>query len=408
MRILVVNKFLYNNGGSETYIFNLFNYSSKQGNEIEYFGMEHQKNIVGNRLNQYIGNMDFKGNVLKKVLYPLKVIYSIEAKMKIRKVIKDFKPDVIHINNFNYQVTPSILYEIKKFNIPVIQTLHDPQLVCPYHRLYNYKKKEICEKCKDGRFSSCILTKCIDDSIFKSMIGAAESYIYRKLNTYEMINYFISPSRFLKGKMIDMNTNINHNKILVLHNFISENDVENHQNKKDYVLYFGRLSIEKGIHRLIEACKRLTEIKFVFAGGGELENDLIGVKNIKFVGFKTGEELKTLISEALFSIYPSEWYENCPMSILESQMYGTPVIGADIGGIPELIDDKIDGYLFKSGDVDDLTDKIISLYKDKDKREEFSLRCKEKVKKFSIDLYYPKLMEIYDKAINELKSKEVF
>lgn len=408
MKILVVNKFLYNKGGSETYIFNLFEYMKKLGHKVEYFGMDDPNNIAGNSVEQNISNLDFKGNIFKKAFYPFRIVYSVEARTKIGKVIQNFKPDVIHLNNYNYQVTPSILYEIKKFGLPVIQTLHDPQLVCPYHRLYNYKKKENCEKCTDGKFLNCVSERCIDNSRLKSIIGAAESYIYRQLKTYDIVDYFISPSEFLKEKLNSMNINIPTGKFIVLHNFTKECMVEYNYNKKPYVLYFGRISVEKGIETLMAACKKLPKIKFKFVGSGEIENELKGISNIEFLGFKTGEELETLISEALFSIYPSEWYENCPMSVLESQMYGTPVIGANIGGIPELINDKIDGLLFIPGDVDDLTEKIIYLFENNELLKQYSYECINKVKKFSIQNYCDKLMHIYDLSIQKhiLKGRE--
>ena len=401
MKILVVNKFLYNKGGSETYIFNLYEYMKKLGHEVEYFGMEDPNNIAGNSAKQYVSGMNFKGNIIKKATYPFKVIYSFEAKNKIGKVIRSFKPDVVHLNNYNYQITPSILYEIKKYNLPVIQTLHDPQLVCPYHRLYNYKKKENCEKCANGKFLNCVSQRCIDDSVLKSLIGAAESYIYHKLKTYDMVDCFISPSEFLKQKIFSMNCALTKDKFVVLHNFTNESIMEYNANKKLYVLYFGRISAEKGIQTLITVCKNLPHIKFRFIGSGELENELKDICNVEFLGFKSGEELKNIIREALFSIYPSEWYENCPMSILESQMYGTPVIGADIGGIPELIDNNIDGLLFRSGDANDLTDKIKYLYENNEILKQYSQKCIEKTKKFSIQKYYSNLMHTYNKAIQK-------
>ncbi len=401
MKILAVNKFLYNKGGSETYIFNLFDYMKMLGHEVEYFGMDDPNNIAGNSIGLDISNLNFKGNILKKASYPFKIVYSLEARKKIGKVIQNFKPDIIHLNNYNYQVTPSILYEIKKYNIPVVQTLHDSQLVCPYHRLYNYKKKETCEKCSNGKFRNCVFDKCIDDSILKSIIGAAESYIYRQLQTYDLVDYFISPSEFLKEKLISMKARISENKFIVLHNFTTENIIEYNDKKKPYVLYFGRISLEKGIQTLIEACKKLPQIKFVFVGSGEIEEDLKGISNIEFLGFKTGEALKSLINDALFSIYPSECYENCPMSVLESQMYGTPVIGANIGGIPELINDKKDGLLFEPGNVDDLTGKIKYLCENCEVLKLYSLRCIQKVKKFHLKHYSEKLLQIYNMSIKK-------
>ncbi len=406
LKILFVNKFLYPKGGSETYIFNLASYLERKGHNVEYFGMEHRENIVTNSLNLSVNNMEFRGKSIKKFLYPFKIIYSVEAKNKIREIILATKPDIIHLNNFNFQITPSILYEIKKYNIPVVMTLHDYQLVCPNHMLCLENKKKICEECLGRKYTNCIKNKCIHNSRIKSVLAAAEGTIYYKLGTYEKyIDYFISPSAFLKNKIVEFGEK--ENKIMTIYNFVSDTTPNKVNDKKEkFILYFGRLSIQKGIATLIEASKRLPEINFVIAGGGELENQIKGIKNINYVGYKSGEELKALISNALFTICPSQWYENCPMSVLESQMYGTPVIGANIGGIPELIEDGKDGLLFKSGNVEDLVSKIKYLYSDTALLKSFSDSCAKRVQqRFSIDSYYEELINVYNLAIKKHESR---
>ena len=165
--------------------------------------------------------------------------------------------------------------------------------------------------------------------------------------------------------------------------------------KKDYVLYFGRFSKEKGIGTLIEVCKKLPDVQFIFAGTGPLEEEINGISNIKNVGFQKGEALEKLIREARFSIYPSEWYENCPFSVMESQMYGTPVLGANIGGIPELISVGKTGELFESGNGEDLKSKIDELWNDKEKLDKYSENCKD-ISFDTIEEYCNKLIKIYE------------
>jgi len=191
------------------------------------------------------------------------------------------------------------------------------------------------------------------------------------------------------------------NKIFVLHNFINDKRNNYSFEKGNYVLYFGRLCVQKGIMTLIEACKSLPGIEFIIAGSGELNDEFKGIQNVKYVGFKSGNDLKELVSKALFSIYPSEWYENGPLSVLESQMYGTPVIGAEIGGIPELIENNIDGLLFKPCDVDSLVEKINILYNNPEMIKKFSANCIKKIDNFSIDNYYSKLLKIYNNVIEK-------
>lgn len=398
MKILMINKFLYPNGGSETYIFKLGKYLAKQGHEVQYFGMEHEGRCVGNNVNTYTRDMDFHGkSKLSKITYPIKTIYSLEARKKIRLVLDDFKPDVCHINNFNYQLTPSIILEIEKWRkqtghqCKIVFTAHDYNLVCPNHMLNNPNTHTNCEKCLGGHFINCTKGKCIHGSTAKSFIGTLEGYFWKIKGVYKYIDTIVCCSEFMKIKM-DTNP-LFKDKTIAIHNFIDKIEWKD-TIKKDYILYFGRFSEEKGMGTLINVCKVLPEIKFIFAGTGPLEDKIESISNIKNVGFRKGEELEKLIREAKFTIYPSEWYENCPFSVMESQMYGTPVLAANIGGIPELIKEGETGELFESGNVQQLKEKIETLWNDKDLLNQYSENCMN-VNFDTIEEYCNKLMEIY-------------
>lgn len=398
MKILMINKFLHPNGGSETYIFKLGAYLQSQGHEVQYFGMEHQGRIVGNRVNAYTSDMDFHGgSKLAKLIYPIKTIYSAEARRKIRLVLDDFQPDVCHLNNFNYQLTPSIILEIQKWEkktghkCKIIYTAHDYQLVCPNHMCNNPNTHENCEKCLGGHFINCIKGKCIHGSLLKSVVGAMEATFWKWVGVYKQLDKIICCSNFMKTKLDTYPALAS--KTVALHNFIDPVEQKDVQ-KKDYVLYFGRYSQEKGIATLINAAKELPDIPFVFAGSGPLEYLLDGVPNIKNVGFQTGETLEMLIREARFSVYPSEWYENCPFSVMESQMYGTPVLGADIGGIPELIRVGKTGELFRSGNSEELKAKIVQLWEDDDSTLQYFSICLEQSFD-TVDDYVQKLLPTY-------------
>lgn len=398
MHILMINKFLYPNGGSETYIFKLGEYLQKMGHEVQFFGMEHKGRCVGNRIDAYTTDMDFHGgSKISKLTYPFKTIYSKEARVQLRKVLDDFQPDVCHLNNFNYQLTPSIILEIVKWredngkDCKIIFTAHDYQLVCPNHMLNNPVTHANCEKCLGGHFMNCTKGKCIHGSTAKSVIGTMEAEFWKLKGTYKYIDTMICCSEFMKSKM-DSNP-LFAMKTVAMHNFIDKvewKDVE----KKDYVLYFGRFSEEKGIGTLIRVCKELPDVQFIFAGAGPLGDSLEGVKNIKNAGFQKGKVLERLIREARFSICPSVVYENCPFSVMESQMYGTPVLGADIGGIPELIQVGKTGELFESGSVGDMKAKIQKLWDNKKLCEEYSRNCKS-IGFDTIDEYYEKIMRVY-------------
>lgn len=398
MRILMVNKFLYANGGSETYIFKLGDYLKNNGHEVQYFGMEHEGRCVGNAVNAYTTDMDFHGgSKLSKLTYPLKTIYSSEARKKIRLVLDDFKPDVVHLNNFTYQLTPSMILEIQKWKkqtgrkCRIVFTAHDYNLVCPNHMLNNPNTHQNCEKCLGGHFMNCTKDKCIHGSMVKSAVGTMEAFFWKMNGAYKHIDSIICCSEFLKTKM-DTNP-LFAQKTLALHNFVEQVEFKETV-KKDYVLYFGRFSEEKGIGTLIDVCRQLPDVQFIFAGTGPLEETIKDVENIRNVGFQRGDALEKLIREARFSIYPSEWYENCPFSVMESQMYGTPVLGADIGGIPELIKVGKTGELFESGNKSDLKLKIEKLWTDKELIDDYIKNCKD-ISFDTIEVYTDKLMKIY-------------
>lgn len=380
MKILMVNKFLHPNGGSETYIFKLGEALRRMGHEVQYFGMDHPQRIVGNRVDAYTANMDFhNGSKFAKLTYPIKTIYSAEARKKIRLVLEDFQPDVCHINNFNYQLTPSIILEIRKWEkqsgnkCKIVYTAHDSQLVCPNHLMKNPCSGALCQKCLGGYFWNCTKGKCIHGSLAKSVIGSIEGYFWKWMGVYQKVDTTICPSHFMKS-VLDTDP-VLAERTVALHNFVDPVEPKEAQ-KKDFVLYFGRYSEEKGIKTLVQAAKELPTIRFVFAGTGPLEHLLEDVPNITNVGFQTGEALETLIREARFSVNPSEYYENCPFSVMESIMYGTPVLGANIGGIPELIRVGETGELFESGDVRTLKDGIAAMYAAEKVLTEYSIHCK--------------------------------
>lgn len=404
MKVLIVNKFLYPNGGSETYIFKIGKQLAENGHEVQYFGMEHEGRIVGNRVESYTSSMDFHTGKLGKLLYPFKIIYSLEARRKLRPVLEDFAPDVVHLNNFNFQLTPSILYEIERYErksgkqIRIIYTAHDYQLVCPNHLLLRSLEYEPCERCLQNGFQECIRGRCIHGSRIKSILGYMEGTLYKKLHTYRKLDAVICPSRFLRDRLAQYEDL--RDKLLVMHNFVDKEDMQEEgdpqkETSGGYILYFGRFCQEKGVKTLLQVCRSLPQIPFVFAGSGPMEEEVNAVKNVENRGFVSGEALYRLIAEAAFCVVPSEWYENCPFSVMESQIYGTPVLASAIGGIPELIKDGETGELFTPGNVDELREKTEKLWKDRERLGRYTENCRS-VQFDTTEEYCEKLMEVYE------------
>lgn len=374
---------------------------------MQYFGMEHEGRIVGNRLECYTADMDFHAGGIGKLLYPLRIVYSGEARRKMRRVLEDFRPDVVHLNNINFQLTPSVIYAVRAFerkcgkHVRIVYTAHDYQWVCPNHMMRIPATGAICFACRGGDFGQCSKNRCIHGSLVKSILGTVEAKYYALRKTYGMVDVIICPSEFMK-RQLDTDPLLA-DKTVMMHNFIDakQEDKRKHdqrgrkagrrkdaaangrkmlQDKEtgqaDYVLYFGRYAQEKGTETLLKACQELPEIPFVFAGTGPLEDKVDQAGNVENRGFVTGEALQQLIMGARFSVYPSEWYENCPFSVMESQRYGTPVLASDLGGAPELVQPGKTGDLFRGGDLQDLTEHIRAMWEDAELCREYSQNCR--------------------------------
>ena len=219
-----------------------------------------------------------------------------------------------------------------------------------------------------------------------------ENKLYKWLKAYDMIDTIICPSEFLKDKLDK--DNILKKKTVVLHNFVDKAEIPVDKKDKKYVVYFGRFSKEKGIETLLKVVKRLPEMDFVFIGNGPLGEEVNQYKNIKNLGFMTGSNLYEKIAGAAFSIFPSECFENCPFSVMESIIYGTPVLGADIGGVKELLEDRKNGELFVSGSEEQLFEGIKKFWNDEELLKKYTDGCKSHTFDTTQE-YCKKLLELY-------------
>ena len=335
MRILMVNKFLYPRGGAESYTIELGKQLKEMGNEVEYFGMYDERNTCFNRSGLYASPTDFHKMKADTATYPFKIVWSNECYEKMKQLISNFKPDIIHLNNFNYQLTPSIIDAAKEMEVPVVMTAHDSQLVCPNHLLYDFNANSICTKCVDDKNPThCFETKCIHGSSAKSAIGTIEGMTYQNRDTYDYISAIICPSKFMKG-IYDTQDRFK-SKTWYLQNYTNEYK-KNDLAREDYIFYFGRLSPEKGVNNIVEVARRMPDQKFVCAGMGPSHDDMKEVSNIELIGFKKGEDLYDCIRKAKLVILPSTCYENCPLAVIEAQKLGAAVIAPGYGGAAELV-----------------------------------------------------------------------
>ena len=396
MKVLLVNKFHWMKGGSETYYFELGKLLEEHGHEVAYFSMENEKNIKTGNKEYFVKASDMNS---KDVTKALSVIYSKENKKIMEEALDEFKPDIVHINNFQRQLTASVIDAAKERNIPVVFTAHDVQA-----------QRNICEDCMGGKYINCIKKKCIKNSMLKSVLGAIEGSYYRNTKVYtNKIDFVLPPSEFYMNKLIK--DGISKDKITYIHNFIDVDAFDVKTEDKGYALYFGRLSREKGIINLINAFAKLNKGTLYIAGDGPEKAEVEEVikenkleKRVKLLGFLNKDEMKETVRKCKFVVVPSIWYENCPYSVIETLCTGKPVIGANIGGIPELVKDNENGFIYKYDDVNELSEKMKILFEDDKLVKKFSKQAKEIAKEqYSKENYYKKIMNIYDKVLKGVK-----
>jgi len=401
MNILLINKFYFQKGGAEKYFFDLKKLLEDKGNTVVLFAMQHKKNLK-TKYNKYFVS-EIKTKPSKNIFKNLKTIcrfwWSLEARRKIKKLLLNNKINIAHLNNIYHQISPSILPIFKKHKIPVVMTVHDYSLVSPNYNMFLNGK--IYDKICGKKYYKCLFDKCVNKSFVQSLISVIEMYLHHKiLNVYKKnIDIFIAPSRFVEKKLLD--AGFDKNKIKLLPHFIDCNETALPSYKaSDYILYFGRLSAEKGIDFLVDVMQYLPNIKLKVVGQGPLEEKIklqiksYNLNNIELMGYKSGNELENIIKNSNFVVAPSLSPETFGLNILESQVLGKIVIASNIGALPELVEKK---FLFEPGKLEDIINKIKSLTKIKKNDILDSYEIAEKVrKKHNPELYYKKLLEIYN------------
>ncbi len=403
MKVLLANKFFFYKGGAEVSFFGTARVLRANGHEVVFFSMDHPENRNVSCARSFVSRVDFEDSLTlrNKLSAAGRVLYSFEAKRSIDALLQKEKPDLVHLHNIHHQISPSIFPAIKKHGIPVVMTLHDYKMVCPVYTLT--RNGRVCEKCAFGKFHFCFFHRCCKKSLLKSSLNTLEMYFHHKMtNLYGLVDVFISPSRFLLQKTAQMGFT---QKVHHLPNFIDCRQFSPSYGEGDgAVAYFGRISREKGLFTLIEAVAGLN-VRCMIYGEGPLKADLErmiakkGMSNVVLAGHFPSTELMAKIREHLLVVLPSEWYENSPLSILEAFALGKPVIGSQIGGISELIQNGRNGLTFESGNRRALRERIDCLANNVPLVSEMGKQGRRFVEQErSPEEYYKGLMKLYRKA----------
>ena len=390
MRILLVNNSGVRKGGADVVFFNTAELLQRYGHRVSFFALSSENNIPNDFSGYFPKGTDYRSlSFVGKVKSLKDFFYNKEAARNLAQLIQKEKPDVAHIHLFFGGLTVSVLEILKKYNIPVVHSVHDYRLVCPAYTFLDRNNRCALKRCSlEGRFSHSIML-------------SLDAY-YRKYfnNPVNLVDHFIFVSQFSKQKHLQYNNQFE-SKSGVLYNFRPSNFVQ-HNFRGDYILFYGRLSREKGLETLIKSATNL-KFKLKIAGTGPMLQQLQNSQNENFevLGFKKGKELWDLIQNASYIVVPSEGYENNPLTIVEAFSFGKPVIGSNIGGITELLKNNR-GFLFEPKNVESLNQniKIAMSLSDKEYQQMSQNVFKFASLNFSEEQHYKSLMSIYHSVLN--------
>ena len=387
-------------GGAERYFFELGALLEQHGHKVIPFCGASDKNYPS-EYSQYFPPAIDTGNPSLTDVF--RFIYSRDARKYIRRAIHDLDPDIAHLHIYHGKLTSSILAPLKENSIPVVQTLHEYKLLCPVYSCV--RDGEICEDCQGKHFWKALTNRCNRGSIARSAVSMTESYVAKLLGAVDNIDHFIGVSQFMTDKMLSIG--VPPDKISTVHNFVDSDKLQPAADPGKYILYFGRLDATKGLFTLLDALRDNPDLQCVMAGSGPDSDALKAhaarhdMQNVRFPGFVEGTALQDLIRGAVCTVLPAEWYENCPMSVLESLAYARPVIGTRIGGIPELIDDGQDGLIVEPAHKDQLSAALRELGGNPQKASRMGLAGREKVaRSFSPAHHYEQIRAVYDNLLS--------
>ncbi|WP_210473093.1 glycosyltransferase family 4 protein [Vibrio crassostreae] len=401
MKVLVVNKFFFLKGGAETVFFQEREMLMDRGFSVIDFSMAHNDNLVSDYSASFVNNVDYHANatLLSALKTAMRFVHNIEACEKLSELIATEQPDIVHFHNIYHQLTPSIIKVANQAGCKTVLTAHDTKIACPSYTMY--RDGHTCEACLQGSVFNALRYRCQQGSWFKSGLLVVEALYQSLAQNYQSLDVIVSPSQFLANII---RRKLPNNRIEVIVNGINENvdqqDVADHR----YFLYLGRLSQEKGVATMVAAYELSNQsIPLKIAGTGPLADSLSGKQSkVEWLGFKTGPDLHLLIKQASAVIVPSECYENCSMSVLEAMSYGKPIIGANIGGIPEQVRDGKEGRLFEAGNAHDLANVMDEFAIRPELTKYYGEQARQRLEsRYSLRAHHQQLVDLYKNLLGE-------
>ncbi|MGA9509888.1 MAG: glycosyltransferase family 4 protein [Candidatus Sulfotelmatobacter sp.] len=405
MRILYCNKYNFSFSGTEAYMFGAMELMRSKGHTVALFSMADPRGEATPYDHHFVGHKDFKNQkgMFNKARLATQAIYSLEARRKIRGMIDEFRPDIAHVRNIYHHLSPSILWELKAQKVPVVYHVNDFKVLCPNYNLVS--RGETCEACKGEAYWHMLKEKCYPGSAAR-MTLAAEAYLHKRLGTYrECVNCFLAPSQFVRDKFVEHGWDPT--VFEVLPHFQPIHRVIERNSEDAPLLYFGRLSREKGVADLLHAMQQLPHLPLTVAGDGPERGELeqlsakLRLANVKFVGHIKGEELDFTIASSRFTVLPSHAYETFGKTILESYAHARTVVASDLGSRRELINEGRTGLLYRTGDVSQLVAALALLSSRPKLASEMGLAGRDMLQRdYTAEAHYAAVINLYERLGN--------
>lgn len=402
-RVLLVNKFYRPYGGVESYLGALSRLLELQGHIVVPFAMSHPQNWATPWQSFFVSQVEYQqAGMGQRLRAAGRALFSVEAYRKVRQLCRAAKPDVAHVQHIYHQLSPSVLYALTHAGVPIVQTLHDYKLVCPNYKLYIPQRRELCHRCRGGRFYHAAWFNCLNYGRMASVLAMVEAYVCGLLKPYQkLVKHFITPSAFLRDRIVE--AGIPAERVSVVYNFVDAEDFTPPQQGR-YVLFVGRLEPEKGVDVLIRAAQRMSDVAFLVAGSGSAAASLrhqASDANVRFIGWLDARARRQALAEAVCVVVPSLWYDVAPMVILEAYAAGKPVIGSAQGGIPELIQEGETGFIVPAGDDETLAERIDFLWRHPEQARQMGEHAQAFARqRFSPERHYQALLAIYQHAMS--------
>jgi glycosyltransferase involved in cell wall biosynthesis len=397
VRIVHVHKFLYRRGGAERYMFDVARALKRRRDDVFFFGADCAENVENEYRRYYPPYRDFAAPRVG-LGAALSAVWSRTAAERMRAFVDDVKPDVAHFHNIAYHLTPAVVAALARAGVPAVMTLHDYNLLCPNH--YFYSRDEPCFRCAEKKYFSCITRRCVKGKFGASAVGYLAHLVARRTGVYRTLARVIVPSAFLGEKVRAAGYDAARVRLLPPAIDIKE---EESGRKQNYFLYAGRLAPEKGVDVLIQAVGLAGPgVRLKVAGAGPEETNLkeltkgYAADNVEFLGHVDSARLAQLMASARAVVVPSRWPENTPAVVLEAFAAGAAVVAARIGGVPEMVDDGVEGLLFEPGDVRELAERLERLAGDARSARKLGAAGRVRLARdFSFEEHMAQLVEIY-------------